>query len=247
MLNPFSISGKKVLITGASSGLGRAMAVTCAEMGATVYITGRNAAALSDTFKMLNGNNHCMFVADLSVQSDIEELASQLPQLDGVINNAGINKRALVQYTKEADLDGLFTINLKSPIMIIRSLLKSKKIEQQASLIFISSVSAYHGSVGNGVYSATKGGISSFAKVLAQELAPRKIRVNTIQPGMVRTGINSNGPLTDEDYVKDELRYPLARYGTPEEIAYASVYLLSDAAKWVTGTDLVIDGGFSLI
>lgn len=247
MLNPFSISGKKILITGASSGLGRSMAIISAGLGATVYITGRNAAALSETFEMLDGSGHGMFVADLSVQAEIEQLIAQLPVLDGVINNAGINKRALTQYTKETDLDALFTINLKSPIMIIRNLLKNKKIEQQASLIFISSVSANHPGIGNGVYSATKGGISSFAKVLAQELAPKKIRVNTIQPGMIRTGINAKGPLSDEDYAKDEQKYPLSRYGTPEEIAYASVYLLSDASKWITGTDLVIDGGYSLI
>ncbi len=248
MLNPFALTDKKILITGASSGLGRAMALICSKMGATVFITGRNAAALAETYNMLEGVvEHKMIVADLSVSADIDNLIGQLPALDGVVNNAGINKRMLAQYIKEDDFESIVSVNLKSPIMIVKALLKSKKINAQGSCVFISSVAAHHSSIGNAVYSATKGGISSYAKVLALELAPKKIRVNTVQPGMVRTGINNGGPLTDEEYKKDAAQYPLGRYGLPEEVAYAVVYLLSDASMWITGTDLVIDGGFSLI
>jgi NAD(P)-dependent dehydrogenase (short-subunit alcohol dehydrogenase family) len=111
----------------------------------------------------------------------------------------------------------------------------------------MSSIASYHSSIGDGIYSATKGGIYSFARVLALELSQVAIRVNAIQPGMVRTGLIENGPLSEEDYLKDEKKYPLSRYGRPEEIAHAAVYLLSDAAAWVTGTALVIDGGISLV
>jgi NAD(P)-dependent dehydrogenase (short-subunit alcohol dehydrogenase family) len=247
MTSPFSILNKNILITGASSGLGRAMAVTFSEMGAKVFFTGRNAEALSETLKMMYGEGHQMLVSDLNKQADMELLIAQLPELDGVVSNAGVNKRTLTQYLKELDMDLILNTNLKAPMMLIKSLLKAKKIQTGASVVFISSIAAHHSSVGDGVYSASKGGLSSFAKVLALELASKKIRVNTIQPGMIRTGLTSKGPLSEDDYLKDEQKYPLGRYGQPVEVAHAAVYLLSDASKWITGTDLVIDGGISLI
>lgn len=247
MNNPFAIENKKVLITGASSGLGRAMAVTFSEMGATVFFTGRNAEALTETLNMMHGDGHQMLVSDLNLPEEMDSLMAQLPQLDGIVSNAGINKRTLTQYLKEMDMDLILNTNLKAPIMLIKSLLKAKKIQSGASVVFISSIAAFHSSIGDGVYSASKGGLSSFAKVLALELASKKIRVNTIQPGMIRTGLTNKGPLSEDDYLKDEQKYPLGRYGQPVEVANAAVYLLSDASKWITGTDLVIDGGISLI
>lgn len=247
MTSPFSILNKNILITGASSGLGRAMAVTFSEMGAKVFFTGRNAEALADTLNMMHGKGHQMIVSDLNKLADMEVLIAQLPELDGVVSNAGVNKRTLTQYLKELDMDLILNTNLKAPMMLIKSLLKAKKIQTGASVVFISSIAAHHSSIGDGVYSASKGGLSSFAKVLALELASKKIRVNTIQPGMIRTGLTSKGPLSEDDYLKDEKKYPLGRYGQPVEVANAAVYLLSDASKWVTGTDLVIDGGISLI
>ncbi len=247
MLNPFSIANKKVLITGASSGIGRAMAIACSEMGATVYFTGRNAAALTETRNSMQGESHQMMVSDSTSKTDLEQLISELPELDGIVCNAGVNRRMLTQYVKELDMDMILNTNLKAPIMLIKQLLKAKKINAGASVVFISSIASFHSSIGDGVYSASKGGLSSFSKVLALELASKKIRVNTIQPGMVRTGLTEKSPLSDEDYAKDEARYPLGRYGKPEDVAYSAIYLLSDASQWITGTDLVIDGGISLI
>ena len=247
MKNPFAIQNKKVLITGASSGIGRAMAIACSEMGAEVYFTGRNAAALSDTLKLMTGDGHKMLISDSTNATDIETLVTELPVLDGIVCNAGVNRRMLTQYIKELDMDLILNTNLKAPVMLVRALLKAKKINSGASVVFVSSIAAFHSSIGDGVYSASKGGLSSFAKVLALELASKKIRVNTIQPGMVRTGLTEKGPLSEEEYSKDEQRYPLSRYGKPEEVAYSAIYLLSDASAWITGTDLVIDGGISLI
>ena len=247
MLHPFDIQGKKILITGASSGIGRAMAVVCSQMGADVCITGRNAEALAQTLEMMNGSKNTRIVADLTNNDAMNQLVNELPVLDAVISNAGINRRMITQFLKEDAMDNVLNTNLKAPIMLTKALLKAKKLNTGASLVFVSSIAAFHSSIGDGVYSASKGVLSSFAKVLAMELAPKKIRVNTIQPGMVRTGLTENGPLSEADYQKDEQRYPLARYGKPEEIAYAAVYLISDAACWITGTDLVIDGGISLI
>ncbi|MBP6611071.1 MAG: SDR family oxidoreductase [Paludibacter sp.] len=246
-MNPFELTNKKVLITGASSGIGRAIAIVCSQMGAQVYITGRNAAALQDTFESLNTGSHKMIVADLTDNDALESLIDQLPTLDAVVQNAGVNRRMLTQYIKELEMDKVLLTNLIAPIKLTKMLLKQKKINSGASVVFMSSIAAFHSSIGDGVYSATKGGIASFAKVLALELAPKQIRVNTVQPGMVKTDLIKHGPLSDEEYAKDEQRYPLGRYGKAEEIAYAVVYLLSDASKWVTGTDLKIDGGISLI
>jgi NAD(P)-dependent dehydrogenase (short-subunit alcohol dehydrogenase family) len=247
MNNPFSIASKRILITGASSGIGRSMAIACSEMGAEVYFTGRNAAALTQTLEMMTGEGHKMLVSDITSLQDVENLVSELPILDGIVSNAGINRRMITQYIKEMDMDMILNTNLKAPIMLAKALIKAKKINSGASIVFVSSIAAFHSSIGDGVYSASKGGLSSFSKVLALELASKKIRVNTIQPGMVHTGLTEKGPLSDEDYKKDEQRYPLGRYGKPEEVAYSAIYLLSDASAWITGTDLVIDGGISLI
>jgi NAD(P)-dependent dehydrogenase (short-subunit alcohol dehydrogenase family) len=223
------------------------MAIACSEMGAEVYFTGRNAAALTQTLEMMTGEGHKMLVSDITSLQDVENLVSELPILDGIVSNAGINRRMITQYIKEMDMDMILNTNLKAPIMLAKALIKAKKINSGASIVFVSSIAAFHSSIGDGVYSASKGGLSSFSKVLALELASKKIRVNTIQPGMVHTGLTEKGPLSDEDYKKDEQRYPLGRYGKPEEVAYSAIYLLSDASAWITGTDLVIDGGISLI
>lgn len=245
--NPFTLASKKILVTGASSGIGRAIAVACSQMGACVILTGRNVAELSSTFEVLIGDGHSKIIADLNVETDVDKLVESLPVLDGFVSNAGINKRSLCKYIKESDFDLIMKTNLISPVLLTKKILKNKKLNTGASVVFISSIAAFHSSIGDGVYSATKGGIASFSKVLALELAAGKMRVNTIQPAMVRTSLIENGPLSAEDYEKDERKYPLSRYGKPEEIAYAAVYLLSDATSWMTGSDLVIDGGISLI
>jgi len=245
--NPFSLANKHILVTGASSGIGRAIAIACSKMGASVIVTGRNVTELQNTLSMLEGEGHRSIQADLNSESDMDRLVNELPGLDGFVSNAGINRRMLCRYIKENDLDLIMKTNLTSPILLTKRLLKMKKINSGASVIFISSIAAYHSSIGDSVYSATKGAIVSYSKVLALELAASQVRVNTIQPGMIRTSLIENGPLSAEDYEKDEKKYPLARYGNPDEVAYAAVYLLSDTTSWMTGTGLVIDGGISLI
>ena len=244
--NPFTLANKTILVTGASSGIGRAIAVTCAQMGAKVIVTGRNEIALKQTLSMMEGERHTLIVADLT-NNDVDFLVESIPIIDGLVSNAGINKRMLSKYLKILDMERIIKTNLSSPMLLIKSMLQLNKINTGASIVFTSSIAAFHSSIGDAVYSATKGGLTSYSKVLALELASKKIRVNTIQPGMVRTALIENSPLTDDDYAKDEKRYPLGRYGTPEEIAFAAVYLLSDATKWMTGNDLVLDGGISLI
>lgn len=245
--NPFSLAGKVILVTGASSGIGRSIAIECSKMGARIVITGRDEARLNDTLQAMSGDGHLIVKADLTNSGDLESLSDEIPVLDGVVNNAGCNKRMLCQYIKDEELTNVLNTNLVSSILLTKNLLKKKKVKAGGSIVFMSSIAVYHSSIGDSVYSATKGAISSFARVLAMELAPKKVRVNCIQPGMVRTHLIESGPLSAEDYSADEKKYPLGRYGQPTDVAMAAIYLLSDATAWMTGSSVVIDGGISLV
>ncbi|MBA4323048.1 MAG: 3-oxoacyl-ACP reductase [Odoribacter sp.] len=245
--NPFTLEGKTILVTGASSGIGRATSVECSKQGATLIITGRNEARLIETFKLLYGTGHYKHVADLTDQVSLEKLVETIPLLDGCVNNAGINKSLPVQFINLAELSETLNTNTISPIILTQLLVKKKKLKKGASLVFTSSIAGvFRSSMANSMYSASKGAINGFMKNAAFELAVKGIRVNSVNPGMVSTGIIGKGAITEEQYLEDMKKYPLQRYGTPEEVAYAIIYLLSDASSWVTGTSLLIDGGITL-
>ena len=245
MYNPFSLERKTILVTGASSGIGRGIAIECSKMGACLIITGRNQDRLNETLSLLQGDGHKSIIADLSNISDISSLVEQLPKLDGVVNNAGVNDKSLVKFISKDKIDKIYHTNFYAPVLIIQSLLKSKKINKYASLIFISSISSNYASASNALYASSKGAINSFAKSLAIEVAPQKIRVNVIQPGIIKTPILEAYSLKEEldSFIKS---CPLGTLGTPEDIAYCGIYLLSDASKWVTGSIITVDGGITL-
>lgn len=240
--NPFSLEGKTVLITGASSGIGRATAIECAKIGAHCVITGRNQERLQQTFDQLEGQGHVQIITDLASQEGIQTLAEQVPQLDGLVNNAGINLMKPISFIKEDDLEKIYTTNTFAPILLTKFLLKKKKLNAGASIVFISSSAAMGSGIGNAVYGTSKAAVMSFSKYCARELAP-KIRSNSIHPGMVGTELIQGREFSDADMEADRQKYLLKRYGKPEEIAYAVIYLLSDASAWITGHALVIDGG----
>jgi NAD(P)-dependent dehydrogenase (short-subunit alcohol dehydrogenase family) len=247
-MNPFSLIGKIIFITGASSGIGRAIAVVCSQMGATVVITGRNAAHLSDTFNMLEGDNHQQFLADLTDFSNLETLVGYLPKLDGMVSNAGIAKPLVLQLTEEEDVSEVMQINTLVPIHLTRLLLQKKKLKNGSSLVYISSINGnYCAYIGSTIYAASKSALTGFMKATALELAPRGIRANCIYPGMIETDLLKTGNIGEDELEKDRMKYPLKRYGKPEEVAYSVSYLLSDAAQWVTGSGLLIDGGYTLL
>lgn len=241
--NPFSLEGKRILVTGASSGIGKAIAVECAKMGATVIITGRNAERLGQTFIQLEGIGHSMIIADLSIAEDRTKLADSCKALDGVVLNAGIGHTKMITFLTEKDMDEVFPINVYSPILLLKALIKKKRINHGASVVFMSSAATQRADVGNALYGAAKAAIASFSKTCAIELADKKIRVNSIHPGMVETPLKDNMPFSQEDFEADKLRYLLKRYGQPEEVAYGAIYLLSDASAWITASQLIIDGG----
>ena len=245
--NPFSLRGKTILVTGASSGIGREIAYECAKMGAHIVVSGRNVERLKATLAEISvatGNEeHLAVPADLADSSGIEALVANLPVLNGVVHNAGINKRMTCQFIKEGDMQNILRTNLESPVLLQKSLLKKKKVADGGSIVFTASLAALRQTPGNAVYSASKAGIIAYAKTLAVELASRRIRVNSILPGMVWTNILSNTKIDIETYKENEKTYPLGRYGVPADIAPLAVYLLSDASSWMTGTSINIDGG----
>ena len=248
MYNPFSLAGKTILITGASSGIGKATAIECSKLGAKVIITGRNRLRLEETFSSMSGNAHLLIEADLQYPSDIDMLIDSLPMLDGVVNYAGMTKTIPMAFISEEILLDVLRINTISPILITQKLLKRRKLAKSASIVFTSSISGNSvGVLGNTIYSTTKAAVNGFVKNAALELAPKNIRVNTVCPGMIDTGILSSGIITEEQLDEERKKYPLKRFGKPEEIAYAIIYLLSDASSFVTGSNLFIDGGFTLL
>ncbi len=241
--NPFSLSEKKILVTGASSGIGRGIAISCAKMGAFVIAQGRNEERLKETLLQMPEKEHLLLLGDLTSQDDISRIVSDIPSLDGIVHCAGIGHRNLCKMIEEEEVDEVMNTNFKAPIMLQTEILKQKKINKGASIVFISSLGSESPSIGNALYSASKGALISYAKCLSLELASRLIRVNCIQPAMVWTDLVYKGGITKEDLQEDEKKYPLKRYGKPEDIANLAIYLLSDASSWMTGTSVKITGG----
>lgn len=247
MYNPFSLIGKTILVTGASSGIGRATAIECAKMGATLILTARNEERLQETLGQLEGTGHRYISADLSHEGGIKTLVEQLPMLDGCVNNAGITGLQPIQAITAEKLEQMQHINLNAPILLTRHLVKAKKMKTPSSLVFTSSAAGVHRvSMGNAMYATTKCGIDAFMRSAALELAGKAIRCNSVNPAMVETEAIQQLPLSEEERQRDLSHYPLKRYGKPEEVAYAIIYLLSDASAWTTGTALKLDGGLTL-
>ena len=247
-MNPFSLVGKTILVTGASAGIGRAIAICCSQMGANLVITGRNENRLSETFSLLEGTENQQICADLTNSSELEKLVQSLPKLDGIVNNAGIAKPLVLQLTEQEDVDEIMQINALVPMNLTRLVLQNKKLNKGASLVFISSINGNNCAyIGSTIYAASKSALTGFMKAVALELAPRGIRANCINPGMIETDLLKSGSIGEEELEKDKLKYPLKRYGKPEEVANAAIYLLSDASQWVTGSSLLIDGGYTLL
>ena len=245
-MDKFSLAGKTILVTGASSGIGRAIAIACAQAGATVVLNGRNQERLQATFEALAGEGHQVIAADLVDTEQRQALAEQVPVLDGVVHCAGIGSRVLCKMLEEQDVSRVMQANFEAPVLLQAELLREKKIAKEASIVFIASAAATMPSVGNAIYSASKAATIAYAKCLAQELANRKIRVNCISPAMVWTDLALVGA-TEEQLREAEQNYPLKRYAQPEDIAGLAIYLLSDSSNWVTGSNYEMTGGTQVL
>lgn len=241
--NPFSLENKTILVTGASSGIGRSIAIACSQMGGTVIITGRNEERLQQTMNLLSGEGHTAIPGDLVNPEDRRRIAESVPALEGVVHCAGIGHTKMCKQIDENDLDVVMSTNFNAPVLLQKDLLCCKKIKKMGSIVFISSLAVTNGIVANAVYSASKGAITSYSNCLKLELAPRQIRVNTVHPAMVWTDLVYSSVFGDEELRADMEKYPLKRYGNPEDVAYLVIYLLSDASQWMTGSHIEITGG----
>lgn len=247
MFNPFSLGGKTILVTGASSGIGRATAVECSKLGAAVVITGRNEARLQETVSMMEGEAHQIIIADLATDDGVQRLVDNCPKLDGLVNNAGYTHTMLTNFINREALSQQLEVNTIAPILLFQRLLKAKKIGKGSSVVFTASISGLCCAVlGNVLYSTSKSAINGFVKNAALDLASRNIRINAVAPGMVDTHILDAGTISEEQLEAERQRYPMKRFGKPEEVAYAIIYLLSDASSFTTGSTIVLDGGFTL-
>ena len=245
--NPFSLQGKTILVTGASSGIGQETAIQCSKLGAKVIITARNEERLNETFLQLNRENHQMILADLTNQENIERLVGDIDGLNGLVLCAGMGMTSPFPFSSKDKFQTVFDVNFFAPVELLRLLVKKKKLQKDASVVFVSSIGGNGSySLGNGIYGASKAAINSIMKFCARELAPKKIRVNTVNPGMVNTKLIQSGTISEEQHKLDMEKYPLKRYGEPKDIACGIIYLLSDASSWITGHPLVIDGGVTI-
>lgn len=246
-VTPFSLDNKRILITGGASGIGKATALLCVKMGADVILVDLNGQGLKQTSEEIGKESTEIHALNLTNEEQLEQMISALPKLDGVVSNAGIVYSLLAKFNESKDMERIFNINTFSHINLIQGLIKGKKLNKGASIVFTSSMSGvYCGLAGGSLYGATKAALAGYSKALAIELAPRGIRVNTVHPGMIQTPLTSNTSLSQKLLEEDAKNYPLGRYGKPEEVAAAMCYLLSDATAWMTGTQLLLDGGYSL-
>jgi NAD(P)-dependent dehydrogenase (short-subunit alcohol dehydrogenase family) len=245
--NPFTLEGKTILVTGASSGIGKAIAIACSKMRATLVINGRNAQRLQETFLALEGNNHKQFIGDITQTEIICSMLEEIPNIQGIVHSAGITKILPFAFADRDKMEEIMAINFFAPAELTRLMLKTKKLDKGSSIVFISSVSGVWCSApGGSMYAASKGAINGLIKGMALDLAPKGIRINSVNPAVIETAIFNEGTITHEQLEENKKQYPLGRFGKPEEVAYAVIYLLSDASAWVTGSNLLIDGGLTL-
>ena len=244
-----TLQGKSILVTGASSGIGRAICLAAANAGATVWATGRNASRLNDTWQLLPNAtaNHQIISADLCSATDLAALVAQLPLLHGVVHAAGMVKPLPIKYITSKHIDELMGINYTAPVLLTAQLFKQRKIANAASLVFISSISSQHPYMGGGLYASSKAALEAFCRTVAVEHASQKIRANCLLPALVDTPIleQMQQALPPDEFKRVVQNYPLG-LGNTNDIAQAALFFLSDDSRWITGSNLKMDGGLTL-
>ncbi len=244
MSDDLALTGKTILVTGASSGIGRETALRLARHGATVAITGRDEARLREIFESLETGGHSLKIADLTDEARLNELVAGLPVLNGVVHCAGIVGPLPVKFIQSADIDRMFAINYRVPVELTGKLLRAKKIANDASLVFLSTIATRNPYFGGALYSGSKAALEAYSRTLSLELGPRGIRSNCIQAGLVDTPMIENPSeknMQEEALERYLKRYPLG-IGKPSDVAGAILFFLSDASKWVSGTSLIMGG-----
>ena len=246
MYNPFQLTNKTILVTGASSGIGRETAVKCSQMGAKVIACGRNQERLESTLSCLDGSGHQLFAGDLSCSDFLNELIGSIENIDGALLAASQTMLLPVLFSTEEKFKELFGNNFFPNVELLRLLMKKKKIRANGSVVYVVSVGGTNiFEPGLSAYGSAKAALNSFIRYAALEFASKKVRINGISPGSIDTPMLREGNVSKDSLEECVSRCPLKRLGTPEDVANGAIYLLSDASSWVTGQTLVIDGGIS--
>ena len=242
---PFHLHGQTVLVTGASSGLGKQIALSCAQMGARLVISGRDTARLNETLSALAGEGHVAVPADLTQPADMQLLAEKAGSLNSVVHCAGISRLAPIRMTNQAQLSEVWKINYEAPVLLTQRILSKNQVAPDGSILFISSIAAYIGVAGVGVYSGSKAALIATMRCLALEVVKRRIRVNCLAPALVESPLLEATGKMVMSIEATEAAYPLG-FGKPEDVANAAIFFLSGASRWITGTTLVMDGGLTI-
>jgi NAD(P)-dependent dehydrogenase (short-subunit alcohol dehydrogenase family) len=247
-VDEFSLTGKTILVTGASSGIGREIAILAAKHGATLFITGRDETRLKETFRQLTDSSpvtcHSSFITDLTSESGMDALIEGLPLLNGIVHCAGIVGPLPVKFITQADIDRMFGINYNVPVNLTGKILRKRKLANGASILFMSTIATKNPYFGGALYSGSKAALEAYSKTLALELVAKGIRSNCIMAGLVDTPMIENPSEKNmqaealDRYLK---RYPLG-IGKPKDVADAILFFLSDGSKWITGTSLIMGG-----
>lgn len=248
--DPFSLADKRILVTGATSGLGKTIALTCARMGAEVICTGRDTPRLEQTLAELKAVSPC---AHQAVQADLTQPAGReavvagvgTTALNGVVHSAGISRLSPVRMMTEQHLREVQSINVDAPMLLTQALLKRNLIAADGSMVFIASIAAHIGVPGVAAYSGTKAALLAMVRCLAMEVVKRRIRANCLSPALVETPLLEATAALVGSMEQERNNYPLG-FGKPEDVANAAVFLLSGASRWITGTTLVMDGGLTI-
>jgi NAD(P)-dependent dehydrogenase (short-subunit alcohol dehydrogenase family) len=249
-LNPMDLTGKRILVTGASSGIGRVTAQILSQLGAKVILMARNEERLQLALASLAGEGHAKCIFDLTIADEIPAMMKKLAQdhgpFTGLFHAAGIGVIMPVSILKEKYIARVLDVSIKAALMLTRGICQKRVFAPEAcSIVFMSSAASLRGKIGMSIYSASKAAIDGAVRSLAAELAGRHIRVNSLAAGGVQTemhhGIVKN---LDEASTSDYRQKHLLGFGSPEDIAYAAAFLLSDASKWITGTTMIVDGGY---
>jgi len=243
MLKQFELKDKTIFITGASSGIGRQIALSTSEAGAKVIITGRDESRLMETYHSLAGENHIFHISDLSDESQIASLIKDLPLLDGIVHAAGITSHFPAKFIGNKQLNETFTVNFNAPVLIMNQVLTRKLLNNSASIVFLSSIASKYPYFGGALYTASKLALEGYCKTLALELAVKKIRANCLSPAMVQTSMleKTEDTISKESLDKMKSLHPLG-FGTPEDVANAAIFLLSEASRWITGQNIILGG-----